>query len=129
MGMSGQVVRTESKWRKNGSVESKVTLIANNSRCEVTVNHLGMIVKFSMKEITTVKPNAFHLNPPISHEAAKAIAIQSTGTVGIVTECKLEQKRWQAQYSVKMASGQLEYKIYIDAMNGNIIKFDSKYKY
>ena len=126
----GTVARVETKYHKYGTVYH-VLIVNGDYRYCVHVNATtGYVINMHTYQITTVASNAYGYTAAVSANNAKAIAIQSAGGGGIVTECKLEYKKHlvSLMYHVHVAKGQYEYCVEINATNNSVLKVEPRYK-
>ena len=126
----GTVARVETKYHPHG-IEFNVLIVNGDLKYCVHINaNTGYIINLHADQITTVAANAYGYTPAVSADNAKAIAIQSAGGSGIVTECKLEYKPHLGalSYHIHVAKGQYEYCVELNAATGVVFKVEPRYK-
>jgi uncharacterized membrane protein YkoI len=126
----GTIARVETKYHPHG-IEFNVLIVYGDYRYCVHINaSTGYIINMHSDQITTVAPNAYGYTPAVSATQAKAIAIQSAGGSGVVTECKLEYKPHLGalSYHIHVAKGQYEYCVELHATTGVVFKVEPRYK-
>jgi len=127
----GTVARTETKYGKHGGMHYKVIIVSGDYKYDVKIDLGGNIIDLKMKQITTAGAKVFGYITPgiIDADKAKSIALEAAGG-GIITDCKLDHKSREGMvYKLKVANGQMEYKVEMLAATGSIFIFHPKYKY
>ena len=121
----GTIVRHESK-----SNYIKVCIQIGNEHHDVKINYNGTIREHKIRAITLSGSKAWGYDQSgiIGFDRAAAVAIERVGG-GVVIENKLDYKKNVGLvYKVKLVIDQTEYKVEMNASNGSIYKYESKYK-
>lgn len=79
------------------------------------------------KRVTMVTPNETQQIKTISMEEAKKIALSTSLKANIIS-IGLDSKKGFPIYEIELSEGNIKREIKIDAVNGNVIRFDTKHK-
>ncbi|MBS6115168.1 PepSY domain-containing protein [Thomasclavelia spiroformis] len=111
-------------------------IIANNQKHEIEVDaSSGKIIKNEIDKDyipsttdqnnqTTNNQTTNNQTTTISNEEAQKIAMERVGNNGYLVKCELDIDDGRQVYEIEIRNGRIEYNIDIDAISGEIIKYE-----
>lgn len=106
-------------------------IIANDQKHEIEVDaSSGKITKNEIDEdyipSTTDQTtnNSNNQTTTISNDEAQKIAMERIGNNGYLVKCELDNDDGKQVYEIEIKNGKIEYNIDIDAISGEIIKYE-----
>lgn len=106
-------------------------IIANDQKYELEVDaSSGKITKNEIDEdyvpstIDSNNPSTNNQTTIISNEEAQKIAMDRVGNNGYLVKCELDSDDNKQVYEIEIKNGKIEYNIDIDAVSGEIVKYE-----
>lgn len=122
--VGGDVMKIELGHKKSGDVY-EVEVQSGNVEYELDIDaNTGKVLRTEQDDIDDDKNNITLDGNFISQEAAVKIAMKQAK--GTVTEVELDEEHGRMVYEIEMKNGKYEYDIEIDAITGEVLKFNKE---
>ena len=113
----------------DGRAEYEVEFYSGNTEYDYDIDALTGAILSSDRELENfdIGTAASGSGSVISAEKAKSIALNRAPSGATVVKCQLDRDDGRTVYEVELRSGRMEYDCEIDAVSGQILKWESDY--